>query len=130
LRDFIQAGLAQESTDLGHPRINGELAHRRPLGGRPRIGCEQVLQPAFRIDAHGAELEAAKSAAIAADALLCVERGAAIGSDVYRDRQQQRRQEHQSQQRYYEIEAELPGLRQRRNQVSPGESYGAGAEGN
>src|SRR3954468_17202450 len=90
LRQLVERRLAEKPADPGHAWIAGELEHPgRALAHLAER--EQVVLAFLRADGHRAELDDPEVAAVAADADLAKQDGAArLEPDGHRDREQDR----------------------------------------
>ena len=84
LRQFVDAGAAQEATHAGDPRIVGDLEG----GSADLVALLQLAQPLLGVGDHGAELEDLERSTVEADPRLPEE----DRRDPGRDRDQQRAQ--------------------------------------
>ena len=73
LRQFVEAGLADEATDTGDARIVLQLEVAVPFGTRIGIRVEQMLQHFVRVRHHRTKLVALEFLAIAAHAGVAVD---------------------------------------------------------
>ncbi|MNE34502.1 hypothetical protein D3C80_1282270 [compost metagenome] len=111
LRQFIQAGLAQELAQAGHARIAVQLVIAFPGFPGVGIGFEQVHQGRVGVADHRPELEAAEDPSIPADARMTKDRRAAVAEkDQGGDDQQQGGQHQQRRQSDHDVQRPHPML--------------------
>jgi hypothetical protein len=63
----------QEATDAGDARVVADLEHAAVVPVAVEVQCGDVVLPVVDVDLHGAELENAEGAIVAADAALADE---------------------------------------------------------
>ena len=96
LRQFVEAGLADEVADPGDPGIFLQLVIGFPFGPEGGIFREQFLQHLVGVGNHAAELPGAEAATMAADPFLRIEdrTGRAEANGCGDEQQERRRQQH------------------------------------
>ena len=96
LRQFIEAGPAQEAPDAGDAGVALQLVITRPFGPCDRVPLQQLGEADIGVDHHAAEFQAMKAAPAPPDAVVREHYRAPAGQpDRQRHRQHQRRQDNQ-----------------------------------
>ncbi len=111
LRQFVQAGLAQDVANPAHARVVLELEVFLPFGACLGAAGEQLGQYLLRVDHHRAELVALERLAILPDAGMAEEGRTAVALDQDCQHQHQRAQQQQRQAGSHEIEDSLDRLK-------------------